>query len=169
MFSAFVSAVLLRGPLTTPSIILRRRNLSRNLSVKYLIPDAVISHIKMHRLYMNVPSLQSWTSLSTSQKFWFMSTLMTVPARWEDCGINLTAWKWPAPVVWALELMSQPYSGMNPCCSRMNLESLNSLTTLRDISGRHTMYQLHHSKLVSWIWWLAFRFGIIVEYYLLGL
>jgi len=35
-----------------------RRNLSRDLSVKYLIPDSVISHIKLHRLYMNVPPLQ---------------------------------------------------------------------------------------------------------------
>lgn len=35
-----------------------RRNLARDLSVKYLIPDAVINHIKLHRLYMNVPPLQ---------------------------------------------------------------------------------------------------------------
>ncbi|XP_024358094.1 uncharacterized protein [Physcomitrium patens] len=35
-----------------------RRNLARGLSVKYLIPDSVINHIKMHNLYMNASSIQ---------------------------------------------------------------------------------------------------------------
>ncbi|XP_024387343.1 uncharacterized protein [Physcomitrium patens] len=37
-----------------------RRNLARGLSVRYLTPDPVISHIKMHSLYMNVHTPQQF-------------------------------------------------------------------------------------------------------------
>lgn len=55
---ACINAILLSALVLTPNNSLCRRNLSRDLSVKYLIPDTVISHIKLHRLYMNVPPLQ---------------------------------------------------------------------------------------------------------------